>query len=58
MERSPLGLKLPEGMRDLPPAELAWLEEIESKAIRICKNWSYQKVATSGFISELIKFAK
>lgn len=48
MERSPLGLKLPEGMRDLPPAELAWLEEIESKAIRICKNWSYQKVATSG----------
>lgn len=48
MERSTLGLKLPEGMRDLLPAELAWLEEVENKAIRICKDWSYQKVATSG----------
>lgn len=48
MERSSLGLKLPEGMRDLLPAELAWLEELEGKAIKVCKNWSYQKVATPG----------
>jgi len=48
MERSSLGLKLPEGMRDLLPAELAWLEEIEGRAIQVCKNWSYQKVATPG----------
>lgn len=48
MERSSLGLKLPEGMRDLLPVELAWLEELERKAIQVCKNWSYQKVATPG----------
>jgi ATP phosphoribosyltransferase regulatory subunit len=48
MERSSLGLKLPEGMRDLLPDELAWLEELEGKAIQVCKNWSYQKVATPG----------
>jgi ATP phosphoribosyltransferase regulatory subunit len=48
MERSSLGLKIPEGMRDLLPTELAWLEELEGKAIRVCKNWSYQKVATPG----------
>lgn len=48
MERSPLGLKLPEGMRDLLPAELALLEELEAKAIKVCKDWSYQKVATPG----------
>lgn len=48
MERASLGLKLPEGMRDLLPAELAWLEDIEEKAIKACKNWSYQKVATPG----------
>ncbi len=48
MERSQLGLKLPEGMRDLLPAELAWLESLEAKAVQVCKNWSYQKVATPG----------
>jgi ATP phosphoribosyltransferase regulatory subunit len=48
MERSSLGLKLPEGMQDLLPAELAWLETMEGKAIQVCKNWSYQKVATPG----------
>jgi len=48
MERSALGLKLPEGMRDLLPIELAWLEALESRAIKVCKDWSYQKVATPG----------
>lgn len=48
MERTSLGLKIPEGMRDLLPAELAELEELEEKAIKVCKNWSYQKVATPG----------
>lgn len=48
MERSQLGLKLPEGMRDLLPNELALLEDLERKAIQVCKNWSYQKVATPG----------
>ncbi|NLI90675.1 MAG: ATP phosphoribosyltransferase regulatory subunit [Peptococcaceae bacterium] len=48
MERSTLGLKLPEGMRDLLPGELASLEALEGKAIQVCKNWSYQKVATPG----------
>jgi len=48
LERSSQGLKLPEGMRDLLPAELAWLEVLEGKAIQICKNWSYQKAATPG----------
>lgn len=48
MERSTQGLKLPEGMRDLLPVELAKLEELEKKAIKVCKDWSYQKVATPG----------
>lgn len=48
MERSLLGLKLPEGMIDLLPAELARLEELEGKAINVCKNWSYQKTMTPG----------
>ncbi|AFV02448.1 ATP phosphoribosyltransferase regulatory subunit [Dehalobacter sp. UNSWDHB] len=48
MERSSLGLKIPEGMLDLLPAELAQLEELEGRAIRVCKHWSYQKVATPG----------
>ncbi|UWG96065.1 ATP phosphoribosyltransferase regulatory subunit [Dehalobacter sp. DCM] len=48
MERSSLGLKLPEGMIDLLPAELARLEELESKAISVCRNWSYQKTKTPG----------
>jgi len=48
MERSSLGLKLPEGMRDLLPAELAWLEKLENKAVQVCRNWAYQKVATPG----------
>lgn len=48
MERSSLGLKLPDGMRDLLPAELAWLEKLEGKALKICKNWSYKKVGTPG----------
>lgn len=35
-------------MRDLLPAELAWLENLEQKALKVCHHWSYQKVATSG----------
>jgi len=48
LERSSLGQKLPEGMRDLLPLELTWLEEMENKAVNICGKWSYQKVATPG----------
>lgn len=48
MERSSLGLKLPEGMIDLLPVELARLEELEGKALTVCKNWSYQKTMTPG----------
>jgi len=48
MQRSSLGLKLPDGMRDMLPEELAWLEEMEAKAIKICRSWAYQKIATPG----------
>ena len=48
MKRSPLGLKLPEGMRDMLPEELARLEEMEAKALKTCRLWAYQKVATPG----------
>lgn len=48
MERSSLGLKLPEGMRDLLPAELARLQDLEAEALLLCKNWAYQKVLTPG----------
>jgi ATP phosphoribosyltransferase regulatory subunit len=48
MKRSSLGLKLPEGMRDMLPSELAWLEELEHTAINVCRSWAYEKVATPG----------
>lgn len=48
MERSSMGLKLPEGMKDLMPSELALLGDLENKALNACKHWSYQRVATSG----------
>ncbi|NLP43796.1 MAG: ATP phosphoribosyltransferase regulatory subunit [Peptococcaceae bacterium] len=48
MERSAQGLKLPEGMRDLFPKQLACLEKLEQQALQVCKNWSYQKVLTPG----------
>lgn len=48
MERSAMGLKLPEGMKDLMPTELALLEELEGKALKTCQNWSFQRVKTSG----------
>lgn len=46
MERSALGLKIPEGMRDRLPEELALLEELERKGIDLLKSWSYKKVLT------------
>lgn len=46
MERSALGLKIPEGMRDRLPEELALLEELELKGIGLLKSWSYRKVLT------------
>jgi ATP phosphoribosyltransferase regulatory subunit len=48
MKRSSLGLKLPEGMRDLLPDELARLEDFERQALTVCYNWAYQKVLTPG----------
>ena len=48
MERSSMGLKLPEGMKDLMPTELALLGDLEKKALAACQNWSYQRVATAG----------
>lgn len=46
MNRSSLGLRVPKGMRDLLPEEMAIQDELESKVLSQFKLWAYQKVAT------------
>ncbi|MFA6809303.1 MAG: ATP phosphoribosyltransferase regulatory subunit, partial [Eubacteriales bacterium] len=46
MERSSLGLRLPDGLKDLLPRDLALLEDLENKAVKVFKDWSYDKVMT------------
>ncbi|MHB8125667.1 MAG: ATP phosphoribosyltransferase regulatory subunit [Desulfitobacteriaceae bacterium] len=47
MQRSYLGLRIPEGMHDLLPEELALQERIEGDVLALFRSWSYQKVVTS-----------
>lgn len=46
MNRSSLGLRVPKGMRDLLPEEMAIQDELESKVLSQFKLWAYRKVAT------------
>lgn len=46
MLRPPLGLRIPEGMRDLLPDELSVQERLESEILSLFQQWSYQKVLT------------
>lgn len=46
MNRSSLGLRVPEGMRDLLTDEIALQDDLEAQALALFKLWAYQKVAT------------
>jgi len=46
MLRTNLGQRIPEGMRDLLPEELAVQEGLEEKILTLFRHWSYQKVLT------------
>jgi len=46
MNRSSLGLRIPKGMRDLMPAEMAVQDQLEGEIVSLFKLWAYQKVAT------------
>lgn len=46
MQRSYLGLRIPEGMHDLLPEELALQERLEGEVLALFRNWSFQKVVT------------
>lgn len=46
MQRSPLGLRIPDGMRDLLPEEINVQEKLEKQVLALFGRWSYQKVAT------------
>lgn len=46
MQRSALGLRLPEGMHDMLPEELVLQEQLEENILKLFKSWSYQKVVT------------
>lgn len=41
-------MRIAEGMRDLLPEELAWLEQRESRVLSLFQAWSYRKVLTTG----------
>jgi ATP phosphoribosyltransferase regulatory subunit len=47
MQRSNLGLRVPEGMHDLLPEELALQERLEGNILTIFRSWSYQKIVTA-----------
>ncbi|MDD2233953.1 MAG: ATP phosphoribosyltransferase regulatory subunit [Desulfitobacteriaceae bacterium] len=47
MQRSYLGLRIPEGMHDLLPEELALQERLERNVLDLFRRWSYQKVLTT-----------
>lgn len=46
MLRTNLGQRIPEGMRDLLPEEIAVQERLEKKILALFQQWSYQKVLT------------
>lgn len=46
MNRSSLGLRIPTGMRDLLPEEMAVQDQLEGEIVSLFKLWAYQKVAT------------
>ncbi|AET66418.1 ATP phosphoribosyltransferase, regulatory subunit [Desulfosporosinus orientis DSM 765] len=46
MQRTNLGLRIPKGMRDLLPEEIAVQESLEEKILTLFKQWSYQKILT------------
>ncbi len=46
MQRSYLGLRIPEGMHDLLPEELALQERLEGNVLALFKSWAFQKVVT------------
>lgn len=46
MTRNKWGLRIPEGMHDLLPAELALQENLESELLSLFDIWSYRKVLT------------
>lgn len=46
MLRTNLGLRIPKGMRDLLPEEIAVQEGLEDKILKLFRQWSYQKVLT------------
>ncbi len=46
MQRSPLGLRIPDGMRDLLPGEIKIQDHLEKKVLDLFSKWSYQKVVT------------
>ncbi len=46
MLRTNLGLRIPKGMRDLLPEEIAVQEGLEEKILALFRQWSYQKVLT------------
>ncbi|HWQ88544.1 MAG TPA: ATP phosphoribosyltransferase regulatory subunit [Desulfitobacteriaceae bacterium] len=47
MQRSYLGLRIPEGMHDLLPEELALQERLEGNILTLFRSWSYQKIVTT-----------
>lgn len=46
MPRSSLGLRIPEGMHDILPDELALQDQAEAAVLNLFKAWAYQKVVT------------
>ncbi|HHY25819.1 MAG TPA: ATP phosphoribosyltransferase regulatory subunit [Desulfitobacterium dehalogenans] len=46
MPRSSLGLRIPEGMHDILPDELALQDQAEASVLQLFKTWAYQKVVT------------
>ncbi|TGE33657.1 ATP phosphoribosyltransferase regulatory subunit [Desulfosporosinus sp. Sb-LF] len=46
MLRTNLGQRIPEGMRDLLPEEIAVQERLEEEILTLFRQWSYQKVLT------------
>ncbi|AGA68745.1 ATP phosphoribosyltransferase regulatory subunit [Desulfitobacterium dichloroeliminans LMG P-21439] len=46
MPRSSLGLRIPEGMHDILPNELALQDQAEDSVLDLFKAWAYQKIVT------------
>lgn len=46
MNRTSLGLRIPEGMHDMLPSEIAMQDQAENEVLKLFQSWAYQKVAT------------